>query len=545
MSPRARILLVDDQAGNLEVLEAILSSPDCELVRAHSAEEALLALLEREYAAIVLDIRMPGMSGIELAKLIKQRKRTQHVPILFLTAYLLEETDVLRGYGAGAVDYLSKPINPEILRSKVAVFVEMFRKSQALASANADLETEIAQRKRAQEDLRQVNEALEARVAARTRELLQANDALRESEERLRMAAEVAGTVVADVELPSGYVRGGPDLARLLGLPGDQVLLAPAEALEIVHPDHRERVRRSTEAALQAGGTCLLQSEHRMLCHDGSVRWVDVRACLAPSQAGEGGAPRRLVCVVLDITARKEAEAEMRRKTLALEQQNRLLDEFAHLVSHDLKAPLRGICHVAEWLRTDNRDALGTVGRGHLDLLVERSQKMNALIQGLLERARAGQEAGHDEAFDAGHAVATVIAMLSPPPSISIVTRSLPQIHYDRLHFERILQNLIGNAIQHLGRPEGNVSVSVDELPDSWRFAVRDDGVGIADQDQPRIFEMFVTGKPTGNNGTSGVGLAIVRSIVERHGGRVWVESARGRGSCFYFTVPKVPVTRS
>jgi PAS domain S-box-containing protein len=543
VNSRARILLVDDQAGNLEVLEAILSSPDHELVHAHSAEEALLALLDQEFAAIVLDIRMPGMSGIELAQIIKQRKRTQHVPILFLTAYLLEETDVLRGYGAGAVDYLSKPINPEILRSKVAVFVELFRKSQALASANADLENEIAERKRAQDELRQVNEALEARVAERTSELLQANDALREGEERLRMAAAVAGTVVAEVELPSGHMRGGPDLARLLGLPGNEVLLAPSEALELVHPDDRERVRRTVEAAQQVKGPTLLQTEHRMVCSDGTVRWVDVRACPAPSGARSGTTPRRIVCVLLDITARKEADAEMRRQTLALEQQNRLLDEFAHLVSHDLKAPLRGICHVAEWLRQDHWDALGAVGRSHLDLLVERSQKMNALIQGLLERARAGQDTGRDEAFDAGHAVATVIAMLSPPPHITITTRPLPQIRYDRLHFERILQNLIGNAIQHMGRPLGHVAVEVDEVPEAWRFAVRDNGIGIADRDQPRVFDMFVAGKPSDKNGTSGVGLAIVRSIVERHGGRVWLESTPGRGSCFYFTVPRTAST--
>lgn len=543
MNPRARILLVDDQAGNLEVLETILASPDHELVHAHSAEEALLALLGQEFAAIVLDIRMPRMSGIELAQIIKQRKRTQHVPILFLTAYLLEETDVLRGYGAGAVDYLSKPINPEILRSKVAVFVELFRKSQALASANADLENEITERKRAQDELRRVNEALEARVAERTSELSQANAALREGEERLRMAAAVAGTVVAEVELPSGCMRGGPDLAHLLGLTGNEVLLAPGEALELVHPDDRERVRRAAEAALQVGSSTLLQSEHRMLCRGGTARWVDVRACLAPSGAADGNVARRLVCVLLDITARKEADAGMRRQTLALEQQNRLLDEFAHLVSHDLKAPLRGICHVAEWLRQDHWEALGAVGRSHLDLLVERSQKMNALIQGLLERARAGQDTGRDEAFDAGQAVATVIAMLSPPPHITITTRPLPQICYDRLHFERILQNLIGNAIQHMGRPVGHIAVEVDEVPEAWRFAVRDNGVGIADQDQPRVFDMFVAGKPSDKNGTSGVGLAIVRSIVERHGGRVWVESTPGRGSCFYFTVPRTAAT--
>src|SRR5690242_18950347 len=120
---QVNILLVDDQVRNLEVLEAILASPEHHLVRASSGDEALLALMKDDFAAIVLDIQMPNMSGLELARPIKQRRRNQHIPILFLTAHFLEDTDVLEGYGVGAVDYLTKPINPQILRSKVGVFV--------------------------------------------------------------------------------------------------------------------------------------------------------------------------------------------------------------------------------------------------------------------------------------------------------------------------------------------------------------------------------------------------------------------------------------
>jgi signal transduction histidine kinase len=151
---RVNILVVDDQPANLDALEAVLDSPDYGLIRAQSAQECLLALLKHDFAAIVLDIRMPGVSGLELAQLIKQRKRTEHIPILFLTAHLLEEQDVLRGYGAGAVDYLSKPINPEILRSKVAVFVDLYRKTRALAAANAALEARTAELEVSNERLR-------------------------------------------------------------------------------------------------------------------------------------------------------------------------------------------------------------------------------------------------------------------------------------------------------------------------------------------------------------------------------------------------------
>ncbi len=140
------ILLVDDQSRNLDALEAILAEPAYRLLRAQDADTALRTLLDNDVAAIVLDIKMPGVSGFELAKMIKNTKRFRETPIVFLTAYLVDETDVITGYGAGAVDYLTKPVNPEILRHKVGVFAELFRKTRALAELNAHLEARVAER---------------------------------------------------------------------------------------------------------------------------------------------------------------------------------------------------------------------------------------------------------------------------------------------------------------------------------------------------------------------------------------------------------------
>src|SRR5580692_7695067 len=161
---KVNILLVDDEARNLDVLESVLQSPDYNLVRVLSAEAALMQLLEGDFAAIVLDVQMPGMSGIELANIIKQRKRTQLIPIIFLTAYYQEEKDVLEGYGTGAVDYLTKPIRPQILKSKIAVIVDLYRKTRALAATNAVLELEVSQRQKAEDALRLANVELETRV---------------------------------------------------------------------------------------------------------------------------------------------------------------------------------------------------------------------------------------------------------------------------------------------------------------------------------------------------------------------------------------------
>jgi signal transduction histidine kinase len=171
----APILVVDDLAVNVDAIETLLLEGECRVVRAHSADDALLAVLEQDFAAIVLDIKMPGMSGIELANLIKTRPRSRHTPILFLTAHMFNEGEILRGYGAGAVDYLTKPIHAEILRSKIAVFVELFRKTHELARTNEALRREVLERERAEEALRIVNQELEARVLERTTALQRAD----------------------------------------------------------------------------------------------------------------------------------------------------------------------------------------------------------------------------------------------------------------------------------------------------------------------------------------------------------------------------------
>ena len=155
-----KILLVDDEERNLEVLESILTSPNLQLVRAQTPEVALLALVRDEFACIVLDVQMPGMSGIELASLIKTRKRCSHIPIIFLTAFFNSEQEILEGYGAGAVDYLTKPLNPQILKSKVGVFVDLFHSNRALMAMNSALEEEITRRQHVEEALNQANAEL-------------------------------------------------------------------------------------------------------------------------------------------------------------------------------------------------------------------------------------------------------------------------------------------------------------------------------------------------------------------------------------------------
>jgi len=194
------ILIVDDEPRNLSVLESILDDPGYRLVRAGSGDDALLALMADEFALLVLDVQMPGMSGFELAQMVKDRRKTAHIPIIFLTAHYNDDRHVLEGYGSGAVDYLHKPVNPPVLRSKVAVFAELHRKGQELERANRRLVD--------------LNATLDRRVEERTAELQASEARLREADRR---KDEFLATLAHELRNPLAPVRNAVHFLKLRG----------------------------------------------------------------------------------------------------------------------------------------------------------------------------------------------------------------------------------------------------------------------------------------------------------------------------------------
>ena len=310
-----------------------------------------------------------------------------------------------------------------------------------------------------------------------------------------------------------------------------------------LHPDDRDRMTGRWREAMVGGSP--FETECRFRRIDGEYRWHLVR--VAPLRDSEG----RITSWVgagTDIQDHRQAEEALRERTRrlgqatrALAERNRELDQFAYVTSHDLKAPLRGISNLAQWIEEDLGDlATGDI-RQQLDLLRGRAQRMESLIEGILQFSRIGRVKETVESVDVGVLLAEVADLLSPPPTFTIaVEPGMPTLVAERTRLQQVFSNLIGNALKHHDRPDGRIEVRLGESDESgyYHFAIQDDGPGIAPQYHERIFGIFQTLRPRDQVEGSGLGLALVKKIVEHNGGRIWLESAEGCGTTFHFTWP-------
>jgi PAS domain S-box-containing protein len=248
--------------------------------------------------------------------------------------------------------------------------------------------------------------------------------------------------------------------------------------------------------------------------------------------------------VVRDITEWKKNEIEREQLIKALARSNQELDQFAYVASHDLKAPLRGIANLSQWIEEDLGSTLAGEGKAHMALLRGRVQRMEALIDGILQYSRAGRMRTKPEKVDVGVLVNDVIELISPPAKIAVnVMPGMPTIETERVPLQQVFINLIGNAVKHAGTETPRIDVTWNEKPGGTyiEFAVKDNGRGIAPQYHDRIFAIFQTLEARDRVEGTGIGLSVVKKIVESHGGRVWVESDVGKGATFRFLWPKIP----
>jgi len=548
MSGPASILIVDDEARNLDVLESILYSPEYRLQRASSADEALLALIHGDFAVLVLDINMPGMSGIELANLVKQRKRTQHVPILFLTAYYQDEKRVLEGYGVGAVDYLTKPVNPEILRSKVGVFVDLHCKTQALATINHTLEQEIAQRQRAEEALRRANNELEIRVQQRTADLTRVNSALRESEARmqaseahLRLVADHASIFIAHIDRDHRFKFVNRAYAERYRLPREKII--GAHVADIAGRAAYEAFQGRMDEALKGSR---VEFEMEVPYATLGSRWVHV--VYEPEHSAEA-AVIGVVAVISDITARKQVEQEIARARDEAIAASRAKDDFLAALSHELRTPLNPVLLLAS--DAARNPAYAPEVRADFEIILKNTTLEARLIDDLLDLTRIthGKLTLERRPVDIHRVVEESLATIRPEIEEKRIELTLAldapehRIIGDAVRLQQVLWNVLKNAVKFTGR-EGKIRVQTAQRAGGLRVTVRDTGLGMTRAELDSVFKPFVQGDHVTDGGLPkfgglGLGLAITHTLVEMHGGSIRGESAgRGQGTTFIIEFP-------
>jgi len=375
---KANILLVDDHPTKLLALESVVGTLGENVLTAHSGEEALRHLLNQDFAVILLDVKMPGMNGFELAQLIRQRPRSRYTPLLFISAVNTTDAFIFKGYELGAVDYLPTPA-PEILRAKVKVFVELYKKNE--------------EARHQAEAIRQLNSELERRVAERT---------------------------------------------------------------------------------------------------------------------------------------------------AALQRSNEELQQFAYIVSHDLQEPLRAVANYVSLLAERYRGQLDADADEMIGFAVDGATRMQAQIKGLLTYAWVGNKELERTPTNCEDVLACVLRDLQVTieDSGAVLTHDpLPTVQVETNQFALLLQNLISNAIKFRGEVPPMIHLSARQDGSTWVFSVCDNGIGIDPRHAERIFHIFQRLHTRAEYPGTGIGLTVCKKIVERHGGRIWVESTPGEGSTFYFTI--------
>ncbi len=392
--PLPKILIVDDRAANLMALRKLLESLEAEILEASSGTEALGMMLENELVLMLLDVDMPGMDGFEVARLAQGVERTRSVPILFLTAAFQDDVHRLRGYRSGAMDYIEKPVQDEILLAKVRIFLDLFLTRKALETTNDQLRKEIARREKLEKKLQEMNQNLEHLVAARTRDL---------------------------------------------------------------------------------------------------------------------------------------------------ERSNQDLQQFAHAASHDLQEPLRLVSGYVQLLEKRYRGALDEKADKYINYVTDSVQHMQALIDSLLIYSRIGTRGMAFTESDCNVVMDQAITHLQKiiQQSGARITRTpLPTVPVDETQWLQLFQNLLSNAIKFRESDNPTIHVSAKNKDREWIFSIQDNGIGIEPKFSERVFIIFQKLHPRSRFQGTGIGLALCKRIVERHGGRIWIEPAPERGSIVHFSIP-------
>jgi signal transduction histidine kinase len=527
--PQASILLVDDLPANLIALEALLAPFSYRLVRAASGQEALRRTLQEDFAVILMDVRLGDMSGIEVTAMLRDRDRTRHTPVLLMTAATSDDRERLDGYAHGAVDYLHKPLVPEVLLAKVAVFVDLYH---------------------ARESLRRHEELLRVRE----REALE--NAHREQLHRLLIQAPAAITILRGPDFVYEFVN--PLYEKIIGrhVTLGKTLREAVPELASQEPT-LQRLRRVLETGEPFEGTEISLKWDRHGTGEQVESFFNLFYQPVRDEKGRiSGVLTFAVEVTEQVLARRKAEhlaedlnqlnAELehrvRERTAQLQEANHELESFSYSVSHDLRAPLRHITGFAQLLARKVGPTLDEASRGFLETILSAAQQGGTLIDDLLSFSRMSRAELHKRTVDLRTLVEEVCRELEADASgrdVEWRIGQMPQVEADPALLRQVVRNLLGNALKYTRpKPHAVIEVGAHTVEDAVEVWVRDNGVGFEMQYVDKLFGVFQRLHTHEEFEGTGIGLANVRRIISRHGGRTWAEGALGQGATFHFSLP-------
>lgn len=381
----------------------------------------------------------------------------------------------------------------------------------------------------------------------------QAEVALAESEQRFRATFEQAAVGMAQTDLQGKLSIINQKLCDLLGYRREELL---GKQFQTISYAEDLSIELSYLNQLLAGEIENYSMEKRFICQDGSLLWTNLTVYLLRPPNGR----QSLMGVVEDIQERKQTEEALKKRaqelalatkklsqtTSVLRKRNQELDQFAYVVSHDLKAPLRAIANLSSWIEEDLEEFLTEDTRHQMNLLRGRVHRMEALIDGLLQYSRVGRLQLTPETVNVEELLVEIIDSLAPPASFTVeVAPGMPVLTTEKLLLQQVFSNLISNAIKHNKSADGRVTIAVQDLEDFYEFSVADNGPGIAAQYHEKVFAIFQTLEARDKVENTGIGLSLVKKIVENQGGTILLDSAEGEGATFRFTWPKHPLTKS
>ncbi|MDV3457139.1 response regulator [Sphingomonas sp. HF-S4] len=522
---RAKVLVVDDDERNLLAITHVLEDV-AEVVVATSGEEALRQLLKTEFAVILLDVYMPGIDGYETAQIIRSREQTKRVPIVFLSAVNKESEHLLRGYSMGAVDYVFKPVEPMVIRSKVAVFVDLFTMTKEI-----------------QRKARQEQALLDANLRANA-ERLRIEQELRLAEQRQAAIIESLPIILyleeidADPRIPK-FVSG--NFQALTGYAFEEIQQTPSLWVERLHPEDRARAVEALTAR-RLGQS--LSVEYRWLCADGTYKHFLDQAVLLRDSYGN---PVEFAGTLLDVTERKELESQLTqaRKMDAIGQ---LTGGIAHDFNNLLAAVLGGLGMIERRLPLSD-DQAKIVG-----MTRHAAEQGAELVKHLLAFAR--RQKLEPASIQIPRLAQSVTSLLAHTLGGMVeldwkIADTVSPVYADAAQLELAVMNLIINARDAM--PEGGVvTVAAEDreiteqvgrtglAPGQYVvIGVGDTGCGIAPELIEQVLEPFFTTKPVGKG--TGLGLSMVYGFAQQSGGEVRVDSELGKGTCVEVWLPRAP----